>query len=538
MSTAIFAWSGVHSLAREAESAGLAIAQSIAEDPSVRSDVAAISERSGPLTLAELQRGPLVATAEAVRERTGALFVVITDDHGIRLTHPDPGSIGKPVSTSPDAALRGEEITSWEAGSLGISARAKVPVYAPDGDAIVGEVSVGFAAASVFDTAVRNAIPVLVAAGIALLLGILAAVLQGRRFRRLTLGLQPEELITLVQNQAAVLGGVGEGVLGISPDGSVTVCNEHAMRLLGLDDPVGTSVVELGLPWRVTERILGGSGSDPDEALQLVFGARVLFIDVRTVYRDGQHLGSVVIVRDRTDLEALTRRLDAVAAMTSALRAQRHEFANRLHALSGLLEIGQYEEARSYLSSVLDHGPLKYPVQHADRLTEPYLQAFLGAKGIEAAERGVLLRLGPETLVTGTLTDPEDMTTVLGNLIDNAVTAAVNGTANPAWVEVEILDAGADLHLSVMDSGDGVAGDEGLFDRRDQSERPSTQSSGSPGADPVHGLGFGLPLSREIARRRGGELWLAASAQPDQQGAIFCARLSGIIAQSPPTRSE
>ena len=533
MSAAIFAWSGLQSLAREAESAGLAIAQSVAEDPSVRFEVAAISARSEPSSLAPLRRGPLVTTAEAVRARTGALFVVITDDDGIRLTHPDPESIGQPVSTSPEAALRGEETTSWEAGSLGVSARAKVPVYAPHGGAIVGEVSVGFTAASVFDTAVRNAIPVLVAAGIALLLGVLAAVLQGRRLRRLTLGLQPEELITLVQNQAAVLSGVGEGVLGVSPEGSVTVCNEHARRVLGLDDPVGKKVAALGLPWRVAERILGRTDTDPDESLQFVLGARVLFIDTSAVHQDGRHLGSVVIVRDRTDLEALTRRLDAVAAMTSALRAQRHEFANRLHAISGLLEIGEHEEARSYLSSVLDHGPLKYPVQHADRLTEPYLQAFLGAKGIEAAERGVLLRLGPETLVMGALIDPEDMTTVLGNLIDNAVTAAVNGTATLPWVEVELLDVGTDLHLSVMDSGEGIAGVEGLFDRRD-----TTHLLFSPGADSVHGLGFGLPLSREIARRRGGDLWLAASGQAQQHGAIFCARLPGIVAPQPQTRIE
>lgn len=544
MSTVIYAWSGVQSLAREAESTALAIAQSVAEDPGVRVDVAAVSGSGKPIDKAELRRGPLVANAEAVRERTKALFVVITDDQGLRLAHPDPESLGEPVSTSPDAALRGEETTSWETGTLGISARAKVPVYATDDATIVGEVSVGFAPAHVFKTAAQKALPVLAAATIALLLGLVASVLLGRRLRRLTLGLQPEELITLVQNQAAVLGGVGEGVLGVSRDGRVTVCNDQAGRLLGLDRPVGRPVARLGLHGWLGELILDGPDTEPTEPVQFVTGQRVLFIDVRTVYHDGQHLGRVVIVRDRTDVEALTRRLDAVAAMTSALRVQRHEFANRLHAISGLLEIGQHAEARSYLASVLDHGPLKYPVRHADRLTEPYLQAFLGAKGVEAAERGVLISLGPETLVSGTLSDPEDTTTVLGNLIDNAVTAAVNGAATPAWVEVELLDAGTELHISVMDSGDGLA--RSVTDSGDGLAQSVTDSGNGPdrsvfdprsparrtpdGDETVHGLGFGLPLSREIARRRGGDLWLASPGETDRHGAVFCARLPGVVA--------
>lgn len=136
----------------------------------------------------------------------------------------------------------------------------------------------------------------------------------------------------------------------------------------------------------------GGAGRAPQTGTgpadtTLVVGPHVLLVDVRAVSHDGVDLGRVAVLRDRTDVEALTRRLDAVGAMTTALRAQRHEFANRLHAVSGLLELGRTEQARGYLADVLDHGPLRYPVAHADRLTEPYLQAFLGAK-VEAAERG------------------------------------------------------------------------------------------------------------------------------------------------------
>lgn len=531
--TGAYAWVSSGRLVHEAQSTALAIAQSVASDPDVRTAVTVEARTPGLPDTANLQDGPLQEVAGAVEARTGALFVVITDERGIRLAHPDPDELGRQVSTSAAAALRGEETVSWETGTLGPSARAKVPVFAADDGAgtaereVVGEISVGFAPQRVFADVLREALPVAGAALLALTIGLVASMLIRRRLRRLTLGLGPEELAALVQNQAAVLGGVGEGVLGVSPAGIVTVCTEQASALLGIGPVTGRRLVDLDLPQALLDLVAADTATPPPA--QLVVGARVLFIDVRTVFQDGVDLGRVVVVRDRTDIEQLTRRLDAVATMTTALRAQRHEFANRLHAISGLLEIGQDAEARSYLASVLEHGPLKYPVEHADRLTEPYLQAFIGAKGVEAAERGVLLTLGSETLVTGSLCDPEDVTTVLGNLLDNAITAAVAGSVQPAWVEVEVLDQGAELYCSVMDSGDGV---------------PSTPPTGDQPrdavetADDVHGHGFGLPLSRDIARRRGGDVWLASPGVPGEHGAVFCARLPGTVQPAPGSVTE
>jgi two-component system CitB family sensor kinase len=550
LTTAVFVGVAVQRLAHEAESTALAVAQSVAADGDVRSEVAALSVDGTALDEEALAAGPLQLTASSVQQRTGALFVVVTDDRGVRLAHPEPERIGERVSTSPDAALRGEETVSWERGTLGDSARAKVPVFAPEAAAgerpvVVGEVSVGFAPARVYDTVARDALPVVGVAALALLLGVVASVLIRRRLDRLTLGLQPDDLATLVQNQQAVLGGVGEGVLAVDRDGRVSVCNEQAAQLLSLDGPgdavVGRALAELDLPGELADlldpaRASSGSSATHASGTTLVVGRHVLIVDVRPVAREGVDLGRVAVLRDRTAVEALTRRLDAVGAMTTALRAQRHEFANRLHAVAGLLAIGRVEQAQGYLADVLEHGPLRYPVKHADRLAEPYLQAFVGAKGVEAAERGVLLQLGPETLVSGSVVEPGDVTTVLGNLVDNAVRAAVAGGTTPAWVEVELLDDGADLHLSVMDSGDGVARPERLFERRRDvpgrgpgPERDALdETGGGAGHDPVHGLGFGLPLSRDTARRRGGDVWLG-SPGGGGHGAVFCARLVGAV---------
>ncbi|MCJ0702543.1 hypothetical protein FRIG_15625, partial [Frigoribacterium faeni] len=134
--SAVFAAIAVQRLAREAESTALAVAQSVASDTDVRAEVAALSVDGTPIDEGALAAGDLQRTAVAAQLRTGALFVVITDDRGVRLAHPDPTRIGERVSTSPDAALRGEEVVSWERGTLGESARAKVPIVAPTADAV------------------------------------------------------------------------------------------------------------------------------------------------------------------------------------------------------------------------------------------------------------------------------------------------------------------------------------------------------------------------------------------------------------------
>ncbi|MFB2584849.1 sensor histidine kinase [Herbiconiux liukaitaii] len=569
ITTALFAATAVARLVQQTQESALRVAQTVAETPRVREAAEEESRRAVASTDAELVASDLDDYAREVEARTGALFVVITDDTGRRLAHPNPDEIGDPVSTSPDAALRGEEVVSWERGTLGDSARAKVPIYGMvSRGTVVGEVSVGLPPTEVWSTVLTDAVPVALSTVLALGVGALLAAFIARRLRRKTLGLEPEELLALVHDQQAVLQGVDDGVLGLSTDDVVTVCNDRAALLLGLTDPVGRPLDDAVPHPAVLARIRaaraaptsdesrlsvvipgesGGMGAlrrDSREAGAgegaVVVGARMLFVDAHEVRREGRLLGRVVIVRDVTDVEDLSRRLTAVGTLASALREQRHEFANRIHVVTGLVRAGDLDEALEYLAEVGDHGPVRTPLEGAGRIREPYLQAYLGAKAIEAERRGVLLRVGPDADVVGSLRHPEDVTTVLGNLVDNGISAAVASARTPRWVEVEALRHGDELHLSVMDSGDGVHHDPLAPTEGASGPTSGTDVGADAGTDPdaatdaVHGHGIGLRLSAEVARRNGGELWLAMAGTGDTRttsgtphGAVFCARLDG-----------
>ena len=542
LTSAVYVWSTFERLGREAENQALTLARTVASDPQVRADVQQISALPGTPPAAELLAGPLMAAAAGARTRTGALFVVITDETGLRLAHPDAERLGERVSTDPSEALAGKEVTTRNTGTLGPSAGAKVPVFAPDSGTVVGEVSVGYSTETIGQSLARDVVPIALTAAGALMVGVLASFLLRSRLQRLTLGLEPEEISTLVHDQVAVLQGVDDGVVGIAADGRISVFNAAAQRLLGQSDLTGTRWAEAPVPAQL--RALTKADAAEGDAVELVAGGRVLVASARKALHGREDLGWVVMLRDRTELQQLTRQLDAVGTMSTALRAQRHEFANQLHTIAGFMSIGQHQQARDYLARLAATGPLKFPVDQAELLQDPYLQAFLGAKGVEADERGVSLRLGPETLVRGQVTEPQEVTTVLGNLIDNAVNAAVAGSAPERWVEVEVLDEpGADggtLLIVVGDSGDGLpaapgdsavgvdavgdsaVGDEAVFaEGFTTAKRPARAGAGQ---------GLGLALARQLARRRGGDVRVLDRGSTGGPGAVFMATLPGTTA--------
>ncbi|MCU1645633.1 MAG: Histidine kinase [Nocardia sp.] len=548
----VFAYIGNQRLSGEYGERALAIARTVASEPDVRAEVARYADlalQPGPQLQDDLADGQLQRIADDARLRTNALFVVITDDAGLRLAHPERARLGEMVSTDPSKVLAGAEVIIREHGTLGESVRAKVPVLQRGTGRVVGEVSVGISTTAVREQLLRD----LRRSGLlivgALCAGIAGSVLLARRWHGLTLGLEPAELAELVREQDAVLHGIGEGVVAADTAWRVTVINDEARRLLGIDAAPGRDIDDLGLTPRVLEAFRAADG----QLVQAAVGDRIVVVTARSVIRDGRPLGAVLSVRDRTDVESLTRQLDAVRSLSTVLRAQRHEFANRLHLLNGLLHTGRADEASQYLAELLGSGPLGAMLPGMEVVADPYLQAFLSAKAAHAREQGVHLRLGPNTWVSANLAAPVDVTTILGNLIDNAIEAArARTTPGPAHgdaptapsvepapgtgtalVEVELVQEGETLHIAVLDSGDGVPPElvDSVF-----TEGVSTRSAaGVPG-----GRGVGLALSRQVARARGGDVLLAdpggagKAAEKPLHGAEFIARLPGVLTEGEP----
>ncbi|MEV0323567.1 ATP-binding protein [Streptomyces sp. NPDC050658] len=480
----------------------LAIAQTTAAQPQIAEDL----RDSRPTA-----DGPVQTEAERIRRASGAEYVVIMNKDGVRWSHTDPDEIGRVVSTDPSEALAGDEVMEIDDGTLGRSARGKVPLRDIDGD-IVGAVSVGIEYDSVRARLV-HAIPGLLAyAGGALAVGALAAYLISRRVQRQTRDLAFSDISALLAEREAMLHSIREGVVALDGGGRIRLLNDEAQRLLGLGPEAIGQPLDTALgPGRTTD-VLAGRVDGTD--LLTVRGQRVLVAN-RMPTDDG---GAVATLRDRTELEQLGRELDSTRGLIDALRAQDHEHANRMHTLLGLLELEMYEEAAEFVGEVAGAHRVTAE-QITERIGDPLLAALLVGKATVAAERGVVLAVPRDTALPDRLIDPSGLVTVVGNLVDNALDAAA-GTAH-ARVEVDLRSEGRTVVLRVRDTGPGVPADrrETIFTEGWSTKEP-----------PAHGKrGIGLALVRRLAERQGGSA--RAGASPEG-GAEFTVVLPEALAQS------
>ncbi|MCH0568823.1 sensor histidine kinase [Streptomyces sp. MUM 136J] len=493
-----------HQLDDQAMHRALAIAQTTAQQPQIAADLQSTAPRPD---------GPVQREAERIRLATGAEYVVIMNLDGTRWSHTDPARIGGHVSTDPSQALGGKEVMGIDEGTLGRSARGKVPLRDTEGR-IVGAVSVGIAYDSVRARLI-SAIPGLLAlAGGALAVGALAAWIVSRRVQRQTRDLAFSDISALLAEREAMLHGIREGVVALDRSGRVRLLNDEAQRLLGVgEETVGRSPDD-ALGEGRTADVLAGRVTGTD--LLTVRGPRVLVAN-RMPTGDG---GAVATLRDRTELERLARELDSTRGLIDALRAQDHEHANRMHTLLGLLELEMYDDAVEFVGEVVgDHRTTAEQV--TEKIRDPLLAALLVGKATVAAERGAALWICDRTRLPDRLVDPRGLVTIVGNLVDNALDA-VAGTLH-ARVEVELRAEGRTVVLTVCDTGPGIPVEhrELVFTEGWSTKRP-----------PAHGKrGIGLPLVRRLAERQGGR---AAVGDADGGGARFTVVLPEALAEPDP----
>ncbi|SDT51081.1 sensor histidine kinase [Actinoplanes derwentensis] len=466
----------------------VAVAESIAHSPSV---VEAL-QTANPTTR-------LQPYAESTRKATGTDFIVVMAPDRTRYTHPTVELIGQPFVGTVEDALRGGTVIEEYRGSLGDSVRTVVPVR-DTGDRIIGLVSVGIRSEAI-DRELIAQIPAFAAAtGLALLLAAFGSWLLSRRLRRQTHGIGPAEMTRMFEYYDAVLHAVREGLVVVDRDGRVTLINDEGRRLLGVtdDEPTGLPAEVAGLIAEVRPTV--------DEPV--LIGDRVLVASRRETRFDGRVLGTVLTLRDHTELRALTGELDSVRGLTEALHAQAHEAANRLHTVLTMVELGRTDEAIQLATAELALAQ-ELTDQVVGAVGEPALAALLLGKSAQAGERGVELTVDGDSRLTTSLLSGRDLITVVGNLIDNAL-EAVAETPLPRKVDVLVREQDGEVLVQVTDNGPGLT--------PDQAAVAFQRGWTTKGA----GHGIGLSLVRQVAERYGGGYHIRTGPEG---GAVITVRL-------------
>jgi sensor histidine kinase regulating citrate/malate metabolism len=424
----------------------------------------------------------LQPVTEAVRTNTDIAFITIMAPDRTRFTHTDPKQIGGQYIGTIEPALRGETFSEVYTGTLGPSIRAVVPVRNESGQ-IVGLVSAGILQQSLADRW-RSQFPIIAAISLAALaISMVGVWMIRRRLLRQTHGLRPDELRVMYEHHDAILHSVSEGLIVLDRKG-VAVVNDEARRLLALaPGPVDPS----DLP----EFLRSHNPGARDEVH--VTENRVLVVN-RSRVSDSD--SEVVTIRDRTELQGALGELSSLKVLTDTLRSQAHEAANKLHTIVTMVEMGRADEAVQFATNELELSQ-----QLVDRLSnavsEPALVALLLGKAAQADERGIELTITEDTHLPSNADDVpltgQEMVTVLGNLIDNAMDAC---DRDDPWVEVTVSQDNGTLLIRVADSGPGM--DAGTF------EKAMERGYSTKGDSDHHGLG--LALVAQVVKRHNGSL--------------------------------
>jgi sensor histidine kinase regulating citrate/malate metabolism len=326
---------------------------------------------------------------------------------------------------------------------------------------------------------------------LALLIAAAGSWLLSRRLRRQTHGLGPAEMTRMYEYHDAVLHSVREGLVVADRAGQVTLVNDEGRRLLGDE-----------LPPEIKE-LLASKTAVADEPV--LAGDRILVANQRVIRSEGQTVGTVLTLRDHTELRALTGELDSVRGLTEALRSQAHEAANRLHTVLTMVELGRTEEAVRLATAELEVAQ-QLTDQVVGALSEPALAALLLGKSAQAAERGVQLVVDDASRLGRTPLPSRDLLTVVGNLVDNAL-EAVAGTEPPREVTVLVVESDGEIVVRVGDTGPGLSAVE-AFERGWSTK--------------ARGRGIGLALVKQVADRHGGSIHVGAAPGG---GALITVRL-------------
>lgn len=456
--------------------------------------------------------------AETIRKASDVTYVVVANDLGIRYSHPNPDRIGEKVSTDPAIPLSGQIYVGTQTGTLGESWRVKVPIFAPDGD-VMGQVSVGILESELRADFLGGLSGLLAALGVAAVVGVVGSAWIGRVIRRRIYGLEPDEIRAMLETREAMLHGIREGIVAVDDDGRLVLMNDAAARLLDVADPdaVLGEPIDSVLDHELARFIASGE----DRESPVLSGERVLLVHGDRMRIEGRDVGSIAILRDRTELETTLRELQGAQGLAEGLRAQSHEFSNKLHVVSGLLELGHVDAAIAFIQRVGSGGALSKVDEH-DGLADVEAAALVLAKRSRAQELGLTLELDPASHLDVADGDVPrtDLLTVVGNLLDNAIEACGLGGRIILSIRDD-LDPGA-VVVTVDDDGPGVAEElhEAIF------EPNVSDKSATPGKAR---RGIGLTIVKRIAVRLHGTAVVTASPTG---GARFTVRLPWSAAHS------
>lgn len=394
----------------------------------------------------------------------GIDFVIVKNKEGIIMSHPDTEMIGEhePFSNDARANIFGAYYTEETDKYIEPAILAIAPIYAGDeAKQLSGVVKVGYFESKIIEKILAKLSQLSMIGVIFIVLSFFISRWFGKYIKSETLGYEPKEITMILKNRENIFSALDEGIIGADLSGKIIYLNGAARKYLGI--PESTD-------WNA-RNIRTHFGHDMDSVLQgtrpgiryfeTQLNDKEIIVIINDLYEKGELSGHVIILRDMTEMSELSNKLTIVESLFDDLRAQSHEYKNRLHLISGLLEMEKYTGIRDVLDDEIDN--LDSYQNNLHGIQEDRVKALLIAKMNTAAEKRVKLKVDGESRMED-ISDKvtiNALITIISNLIDNAIDA-VSSRKSP---EIGFYTGWFDgwLEIAVKDNGSGISDTDKVF---------------------------------------------------------------------------
>ncbi|EUD08417.1 sensor histidine kinase DpiB [Providencia alcalifaciens] len=434
--------------------------------------------------------------ADKLNQDSSYDYVVIGDEHSIRLYHPNSEKIGYPMQwNKPGALENGESYFIKGEGSMGNAVRAKTPIFDENGK-VIGVVSIGY-----LTTKIDTSLAEIFVQTSATFLGVLVILLFlswafAKLIQRQMLGMEPEEITQLVLVQKGIFDAVFEGIIAVDRYGKIININHNARKMLALSESakqlIGKPISDYVSPASFFTKEITKNQHD----IVCEFNG-LNVIASRVAIMDGELLaGAVISFRSQNDIESLNAQLSQVRQYVDNLRTLRHEHLNWISTLSGLLQMKEYDQALALIK-----GESESRQQLIDSLREQFadkqVAGLLFGKYHRARELGLQLIFVPGCRLyeLPSSLNSTEFCAVLGNLLDNAFEASLKNEVGNKQVELYISDENNEIVIEVADQGCGFP-----LELQDKWFESGTTTK----TDAVEGHGIGLFLVASYVNRCNG----------------------------------
>ncbi|SDQ23862.1 ATP-binding protein [Virgibacillus salinus] len=393
--------------------------------------------------------------AERIRKKVGAEFIVIGNSNSIRYAHPDDYKLGRRMvgGDNGKALIHGQYYTSRAVGSLGPSLRGKAPIFNDQGK-IIGIVSVGYMVEDIKSIVYDKLLKITSISLLVLVIGVIGGILLARNIRKDTHGLEPHEIASLYRDRNAILQSIKEGIIAIDKAGYISMMNPSARKILGLSGDDSYRKIEEIIPNTKMYNVLKSKEQKKDE--EMFIGDREIIVNRTPIFENNEVVGVVASFRDKTEINEMLNALSEVRRYSEDLRAHTHEYTNKLYVLSGLLQLGHYNEAIELIQSE-SAVHLQQNNVVLQQIKDKAVQAILLGKISKASEKKIDFHIDSNSSLEHIprRIDISKLITILGNLIDNAFEAVVDSEYKKQ-VTFFATDIGEDIIFDISDNGCGV----------------------------------------------------------------------------------